>query len=201
MTAPAAGTAAPAALIATVRRFQRSFSAGRSVLRQVRSAPFEASAIVCWSCLLASRRIGFDSRHASFGERADLFGDVMAALRQFLGELRVGQAVDERANGLGDVVGRSCRAGRHVVLLWVRPVAGCTKYATADRNRPIGRFGRVRRPKPILRPHDRDGRGRLPERWAASGAEARAARRARWPGGRHAPRPWPARVRQGGVRR
>jgi hypothetical protein len=52
------------------------------------------------------------------GKGADLVGNVMAALRQFLGELRVGQSVDERANGLGDVVGRSCRAGRHVVLLW-----------------------------------------------------------------------------------
>ena len=67
----------------------------------------------------------------------------MAALRQFLGELRVGQSVDERANGLGDVVGRSCRAGRHVVLLWVRPVAGCTKYATARGNRPDGRSAAV----------------------------------------------------------
>ena len=128
--------------IARVRRFHRSFSAGRTALRQVRSDHFAASAVARDRRFAASRRIGFESRHAS-SARADLLGTSQRSATSWprLAISWVNFASARRSTSvdvLGDVVGRSCRSSRHVILLWVRPGLGARSMPLPVRNRPAG---------------------------------------------------------------
>ena len=112
------------------------------------------------------------------GERADLAGDVLPAPGQLLCELRVGQSVDERSDCLGDLVGRSCRSSRHVVLLWVRPGGWVHEVCHCPAETP-SRPPVATRVETYTPTDDRYGRGGLPERRAAGRAAARPALRAR----------------------
>src|SRR5574338_695904 len=86
-----AGTAAPAAPIATVRRFHRSRTSGRRGLGHLGPALLHG-----------------------LGDHA---GQLLAALRHLVGELRVDHAVDQLLDAIGKIVGRLRRRSRHGYLL------------------------------------------------------------------------------------